>query len=280
MTAIEERCPETRRYAGLAGDGEGVNDERPPLLLLHGLSFDRTMWAPARTVLRRIDPGRRMLALDLPGHGASTGHGAVSEAVATAVHQAVRAAGLAAPIVVGDFYSAILATFYAAEYPSSGVVNVDQRLLTTPFVRLLQSHRDELYGHGFASEWAMLTASMHPEQLPPDAHRLVGATSRPEQELLLAYWREVLEHPAAELAARLDAALAVLRARNVPYLVVSGHQPEARYRQWLAEMLPQATVTEWANSGHFPHLAHPERFARHLQATGAWIEGPVLPAGA
>ena len=60
------------RFAELAGDlTEGELDTRPPIVLLHGLTFDRTMWGPALSQLERIDPGRRTLTLDLPGHGQS-----------------------------------------------------------------------------------------------------------------------------------------------------------------------------------------------------------------
>jgi pimeloyl-ACP methyl ester carboxylesterase len=58
---------------GLAVDDVGDADARPPLVLLHGLTFDRTMWQPTLTELARIDPGRRALVLDLPGHGQSSG---------------------------------------------------------------------------------------------------------------------------------------------------------------------------------------------------------------
>jgi pimeloyl-ACP methyl ester carboxylesterase len=44
-------------------------DGRPPLVLLHGLTFDRAMRQPALAELRKTDPGRQVLALDLPGHG-------------------------------------------------------------------------------------------------------------------------------------------------------------------------------------------------------------------
>jgi pimeloyl-ACP methyl ester carboxylesterase len=57
-------------FAGLTGDGTD-SDGRPPIVLLHGLTFDRTMWRPALAKLETLDPGRRVLALDLPGHGGS-----------------------------------------------------------------------------------------------------------------------------------------------------------------------------------------------------------------
>ncbi len=35
-------------------------------------------------------------------------------------------------------------------------------------------------------------------------------------------------------------------------------------------MLPHAELEVWPGSGHFPHLADPERFAAMLKATGDW----------
>jgi pimeloyl-ACP methyl ester carboxylesterase len=60
----------TTLFGNLAGDHREP-DRRPPLVLLHGLTFDRTSWHPARAELATLDPGRQVLALDLPGHGES-----------------------------------------------------------------------------------------------------------------------------------------------------------------------------------------------------------------
>lgn len=258
---------QTQRFAGLAGDDEGNSDDRPPLLLLHGLTFDRTMWGPALEHLRRIDPGRRILALDLPGHHESTGRWSYDgEAVAVAVHQAVLAAGIHSPVVVGHSYSGILATFYAARFPTRGVVNVDQTLNTAPFAALLHSLAGQLRGPGFAGVWQMMEASMHFELLPAEAQDLLRRTCRPDQDLVLGYWREVLDRSAGELSDLLESELSALRSAAVPYLVVAGHEPEPAYRQWMAEVLPQASMLIWPDSGHFPQLAHPEKFAQCLRA--------------
>ena len=64
--------------------------------------------------------------------------------------------------------------------------------------------------------------------------------------------------------------LAALRTADVPYLIVAGTDPEPDYRQWLSEALPQAVITVFPGSGHFPHLAHPDRFAKCLAATAQW----------
>ena len=38
---------QVRLYGGLAADERGSDDGRSPLVLLHGLTFDRSMWRPA-----------------------------------------------------------------------------------------------------------------------------------------------------------------------------------------------------------------------------------------
>ncbi len=69
--ATQGQEPAGRLFGGLAGSLEGDPDRRPPLILLHGLTFDRTMWRPALAELRMIDLGRQVLAVDLPGHSES-----------------------------------------------------------------------------------------------------------------------------------------------------------------------------------------------------------------
>ena len=257
------------RLAGLAADDRGENDGRAPVVFLHGLTFDRQMWRPVTDALERIDPGRRVLAFDLPGHGDSPGWPAYDVAsLAEGVHRAVEAAALRPPVVVGHSMSAVTATVYGARYPCRGVINVDQPLEVEPFARLVRSLADQLRGPRFPDVWKGFEASMHAELLPPAARALVSSTCRPSQELVVGYWHDVLERSPEELGAWARDVLAELRARKVPYLVVSGAELDADYRRWLAGVLPQAETVVWPGSGHFPHLAHPDRFARVL-ATGS-----------
>jgi len=265
-----------RTLAGLAADDYGSPDLRPPLVLLHGLTFDRSLWRPALAKLRQIDPGRQVLALDLPGHGESPGWSSYDiESVAHGVHRAVEEAQLQSPVVVGHSISAVIATVYAARYPTRGIVNVDQPLQVAPFAGLVQSLADKLRGPAFPAVWEMFAASMHIELLPESAQDLVRSTCHPRQELVLGYWRELLERPVDELVDLAATALAAVRAAGVPYLVVAGDALEPGYQQWLNEMLPQVSVTVWPGSGHFPHLAHPDLFAECLATTSRWpVETP------
>ena len=71
MYVAESAGAAARRIGGLAADDYGTDDGRTPLVLLHGMTFDRTIWRPLVDRLQQTDPGRRMLVLDLPGHGDS-----------------------------------------------------------------------------------------------------------------------------------------------------------------------------------------------------------------
>lgn len=115
----------------------------------------------------------------------------------------------------------------------------------------------------------MFADSMHAELLPPAAHELVRTTSHPDQQQFLDYQRELLELPIAELEGRVHMLFAVLRASRHPYSVIAGDGFSDDDQAWLLERLPQATITVWPGGGHFPHLAHPRRFAEHLAATAA-----------
>jgi pimeloyl-ACP methyl ester carboxylesterase len=268
----------SRTLAGLAADDFGYSDSRPPLVLLHGLTFDRRMWGPSLSRLAGIDPGRRVLALDLPGHGASGSWPSYDmESLAQGVHRAVEAAQIEAPVVVGHSIGAIIATFYAARYPTACVINVDQPLQVAQFAGLVQSLDSKLRGPAFADTWQMFAASMHADLLGEAGQELVESSSRPQQELVLAYWRQVLDSPVSEIAELAASALAAIRSTAVPYVVISGADLGPEYKQWLSQALPEAEVIVWPGSGHFPHIAHPGRFAsclagtahRHLSGSGS-----------
>ena len=114
----------------------------------------------------------------------------------------------------------------------------------------------------------MFAASMHIELLPEAAQELVRSSCQPRQDLVLAYWREILDRPVSEITDFAAATLEAVRIAAVPYFVVAGADPEPEYQKWLNTALPQAAVPVWPASGHFPHIAHPDRFATCLAATG------------
>ena len=105
----------TTLFSNLAGDLTGEPGRRAPLVLLHGLTFDRTSWRPVLAELATLDPGRRVLTLDLPGHGESPPWLDYDlELIADAVHQPVAEAGLSSPVLAGHSAGAVIATIYSA----------------------------------------------------------------------------------------------------------------------------------------------------------------------
>lgn len=266
-----ETTGQTVRIAGLAADDYGRSDDRAPLVLLHGMTFDRSTWRDIIPELQRIDPGRRVVAIDLPGHGQSPDQATYELADAAGqLHRVVQEAGLSAPVVVGHSAGGLLATIYAARYPTRGVVNIDQPLETERFATFVDSLAERLRGPEFPAVWQIFYDSFHVELLPPAAQDLVRTTCRPRQEIVLGYWRQVLEQPAAELTAIVEETTATVRASGLPYLIIAGDDLDPEYRQWLGARLPTAIVEVWARTGHFPHLADPPRFARRLAGTAHW----------
>jgi pimeloyl-ACP methyl ester carboxylesterase len=164
----------TTLFGDLAGDLTGEPGRTPSLVLLHGLTFDRTSWHPVLAELTVRDPGRPVLALDLPGHGESPPWpGYDLEPIADAVHRAVTGAGLSPPVLAGHSAGGVIATIYAARYPAAGVVNVDQPLQVEPFARLVRSLAGPLRRPGFAQVWEQFEASMGIGLLPQDRQELL-----------------------------------------------------------------------------------------------------------
>jgi pimeloyl-ACP methyl ester carboxylesterase len=248
------------RWASLAGRSHG-DDHAPgrPIVFLHGLTFDRRMWDP---VLDALPPGRRAIAFDLPAHGGSAPLPRKGlEPVVEAVHNAVVAAGLDRPIVVGHSIGGPIAAIYATKHPAAAVVGIEAPLRLEPFADLLRPLAPELRGEGFGAAWSRLQAGWRIDLLPPPARALLDAGNRPSQSVVLTYQSDLLDRPLDEIVRWRDAGLARLRDAAMPYVVLAANPVPAAERAWLAERLPQAEVIVWPVAHHFPQLADPGRFA-------------------
>ena len=267
--------PTAVEIAGLCGDLYGVADDRPPLVLLHGLTFDRRIWQPVLDRLQRADPHRHVLTLDLPGHGESPGQLPHSTGhVVDLIHEAVAEAGMNAPVMVGHSMSGGLASIYAARYPSRGVVNLDAPPDLESLAKLLQPMKARIRGTEFPYVWAHVQQSFRTDLLPPAARGLAEANSHPHQDLVCSYWAELLDQSPEQLTAALVADMHSLAATGIPYVLITGAELRPEIRQLISDTLPEARVEVWAGSGHFPHLAHPDRFVEQLAATARWRTRP------
>lgn len=245
------------RLGELGADLTGTADGKAPVVLLHGLTFDRGMWCPLVDVLG----GRRAVALDLPGHGESPRRDSYDlREVADVLHEAVVAAGVRGPVLVGHSIGGVLATICAANHTARAVLNIDQPLLVGPFGGMLRSVEPVLPGPDYLSVWSKILAGLGIEQLSPQLRELLRST--PRQDLLLGNWREVLEKPSEELREQRTWELTALRESGTAYHHVSRAPVNPGYEAWLRGILPEAGITVLPGSGHFPQVAQPEALAQ------------------
>jgi len=239
-----------------------------PLVLLHGLTFDRRHWDPLRRELAALQPGREVLALDLPGHGDAPPLASYDMAeVAEVIHSQVAAALTEPPTVVGHSVGGVIATVYAARYPTRAVVNLDPFLLPGRFGALVRAAEPELRGPGWRAVWERMVAGMGIESLRGEARHLADTATDPRRDLLLGYWDEILHRDAEQIVADREADLRAIGERGTSYHWVTAAQPPAAYVEWLTTALPATAITVLPG-GHLPHLEHPVEVARLLSGMG------------
>ena len=92
----------------------GAGASSLPTILLHGLGGSHLSWPAA---LRRL-PGLRMIALDLPGHGASETPACTQmDCQIAALRQFMEALSFSQVNLVGHSMGAMIALAYASRYP-------------------------------------------------------------------------------------------------------------------------------------------------------------------
>jgi pimeloyl-ACP methyl ester carboxylesterase len=260
-------------------DGTGV-----PVVLLHGLTFNRRTWRPiverlGASVRGQIDGDAahrasvRSIAIDLPAHGDSGGTPGALDAVVAQLRELLEAVEVEAPIVVGHSMSGAFACLYAATYPTLGVAVIDNGPDIRPFAQLARHLEPVLRGPGFADAWQAFEASLGIERLPEPMRALVLANHDVKQDVVLGYWETMLQTDPSELQAWIDATFSKI---TVPFLGVFGRPVTDAERERL-DRLPDLQIEEWVGDGHFVHLVDPDRFAGRLRTFVEHCAAPARP---
>ena len=240
-----------------------ITDTTTTYVLLHGLTFDHRMWDP---VIGALPADRRVLALDLPGHGETPMRPEPGLApVVDAVHEAVRAAGIERPLVVGHSIGGPVAAIYASTYPTAGVISVEAPIRLEPFAAMLAALRPQLEGAGFDQAWSMFRQSWGVDLVPAGRRELLRAGERGSQDIVLSYQADLLDRPLADVARWRDEGLGRLAQAGIPYVSLHANPVEPADEAWLKTAVPQAEVIVWPVGHHFPHLADPDAFAELLE---------------
>lgn len=232
----------------------------PELVVIHGITERHETWRPLIDVWQTT---HRVLAVDLRGHGDSPpGESYDPASYAGDVAEAVGAAGMTDPLVIGHSLGGVVATAYAGVGECCAIVNVDQSLHLAGFKDALAALEPMLRGseEDFAEAIEMIFAQMA-GPLPEAEVQRVGRLRRPDRAVVLGTWADVLNSTTADLDVQVGHLTAPVR---VPYLSIHGIDPGEGYDMWLSARIPTATVEVWADHGHYPHLVDPDRFVARV----------------
>ncbi len=231
-----------------------------PVVLLHGLTFDRSIWAP---IVQQLGDDVRTVVIDLPGHGETGGSACSLWDAAARVNDTVTGLGIDCPIVVGHSMAAAIGGIYAASYRTCGLVQIDQPFEIRPFARIVRSLWPALSGPNFAAAFQPFAQSIGVERLPEPQRSRVLSIQDIRQDLVLGYWNELARTPPEEIQARIDA---TSRGIACPYLAVFGRALHRDERNDLLDRIPHAEIEEWSDGGHCVHLVDVGRFTTRLRA--------------
>jgi pimeloyl-ACP methyl ester carboxylesterase len=255
----------------------------PPLVLLHGVSLSAAVWAPLFTELS----GRRVLAIDLPGHGLSDPDsyrtGQVRHRARELIDDIFDALGLDEASVIGHSLGGMLALWYAAAGAQriSRLIAIGEPAVALPGVRVrvplslltvrglglavLRSPSPRpIYRRLLAQGLGQAEVAAAPDFLI-EALRL--SARRPGNATTVSSLMHAIDHfgrprPESVLTT------AELRAITVPTMFIWGvdapYLTADRARPSIHE-IPRATLHE-VPGGHGPWLVDPKRHAQLIQS--------------
>lgn len=224
----------------------------PPLILLHGAGGTRLDWSPH---IRRL-PGLRVIAVDLPAHGKSTGESCTSiPAYAGIIRELLNVLAIQRAVIAGHSMGGAIAQQLALTAPSyaAGLIlmGTGSKLPVEPsLTERIIKHTDQALD--WLVEWAWS------DQVSPEIKQLARqrmAHTPPEvlRDDFIACQsfdvRDQLEHIAAPVL--------VLGARD-------DRMVPLKFSHTLAERIPRATLVVIERSGHMFPIERGEEVAAHM----------------
>jgi pimeloyl-ACP methyl ester carboxylesterase len=263
--------------AGLAIRSEGSG---PPLVLLHGIAADSSIWSAVTPTLARH---WRVLAVDLPGFGGSepVGEGFVLDEVADAILAGIREAGVEEPFaLVGHSLGGAVAITLAARRPEAVgrlvlVAPAGVRPLPAPISSLLLSEElGRVISTGADAFLAARRGAAGLAELGWGRRLLLGLAVADGARIPPKVARLMLEaslharRTGPALAAIAGADLAAVLARTaMPLSAIWGAADLTVPIRALEDVLaarPDARVEQMPDAGHVPMVEAPARFTDAL----------------
>jgi len=229
------------------------------VVFVHGWTCDHTFWARS---VPAIAAKRRVIAVDLPGHGASdkpeTAYSL--DLFARGVEAVLREAGVNKAVLAGHSMGTAVSAKFLQLFPErvAGIIIVDGFLPQKPADA---AGRQKVLAP-FREDYAKTATSMI------NGMFVEATTTELRQEILskmLATPRHV-GISAMERMAEIDAG--GMKAPHVPALALMKKRPERdeAFERFLRGIFPKLDYQAWDGAGHFLMMEQPERFNREVLA--------------
>lgn len=230
-----------------------------PLVLLHSLGADGTMWAD---VVRNLPDGYRVIAPDTRGHG-SSGPGATANVGQWVddLEDVLTAAGIDSAVLAGVSMGGIQALAFAAQHPH----RVRALVIADSFAELnaatVQAKVDTLAGHARTAAMTDVAdqylRDTFVEPVPAGAERVRRALAAMDAESYITAVR-------VTFSARITDRLPLVKA---PTHVLWGERDDKTPRalsEQIVSAIPDAVFTVIPDAGHLSNIDNPEAFATAL----------------
>jgi len=229
----------------IAYDSAGTG--APALVFIHGILQDRSYFAPQAA---HFSDSRRVVALDLRGHGESSAVGEVAvEDFAADVITVADHVGLGPAVLCGHSMAGVVALEVAARRPElvRGVALVDGTVLFPSPVR--RAGLENLVPALAGDDWLETLRGyfrgtiMGPHEAPELVRRVMAAVEQADPRLVSSFFSSVFASDYAE----------ELQNARCPLLYIHAKAPADLRR--LLELRPDAMVEHVVDSGHYVMLS-------------------------
>ncbi|MCI7551239.1 MAG: alpha/beta hydrolase [Actinomycetaceae bacterium] len=248
------------RRSGTASDA--------PLVLLHALPLDSTMWDGVRSALTEAGEDVDLFTPDSPGFGDSGAGSSFSEPRLATYVEALKATldarGISRIVLGGLSMGGSAAAQFALAYPEMviGLALMDTNIAADNDAqsvnRLAMAEKAEA-GQGYEAVRNWTTTMLSPQatqQVREDLDRRLR--SLPDEGLAWEQ-RAMASRPDSTAAVELDVPLMLLRGADDPTCSLE-------YLESLAKRAKDVRIIEVANASHFSALEQPEELAQHLSS--------------
>ena len=237
-----------------------------PVLLIHGAGGSGELWGPQLAGLGDVG---RLLAVDLPGHGGTSGPGLLAvQTYADWIVAFLDSARIDRAVVVGHSMGGAIAQTLALDRPErlDGLALVATGGRLRVLRRLLDAFR-ETPGEGRT----LLQGLSYGAATPPDRVAVAGRVLAETPPLVTL--GDFLACDRFDVLDRLDRV-------DVPTLVVVGTEDRLtppRFAGALAGRIPAARLVEIPGAGHFPQIEAPESVVRAIREFVVSLDENPLP---